>query len=255
MTLRFSTGFRNAVMQKGSWKEFFNECVIYIYTGAQPASADTGATGTLLATITKASGTFTASTLSTRKRDRVKVTVGTATEVYTVTINGTNYTYTMAAADDASAIAEGLVKALRACVDIIPMAVTGETNKCVMVEAKFAGESYSIEVSTTASIGSIVASVELANSRYVGLHWGSVSAGVIAKESAYAWSGSCVAAGAAGYFRISENSDTPANTSTTAIRVDGNIGTSGADLIVGTTTVSIGTPLTIDSGNFTFPSS
>jgi hypothetical protein len=255
MSLRYSTGYRNGLLQNRSFRELFNDGVIRIFSGSQPASADTGATGTLLVTITRAAGTFSVSVLSGRQTDWVDVTAGTATETYTITINGTTYTYTMAGGDDASAIARGLAKLVRDCHIVNALPSIRTTQKGIVIEARCAGESYTVAVSTTASVGTISWASGYANSRLNGFLFGSASAGVIGKESGYSWQGSAVVGGTAGWFRLSENDDDYDADSTSAVRLDGSVGTSGADLIVGTATLTANGLVTIDTANFTNPSS
>lgn len=60
MTIRLSTGARTAMAGTGGgFATIFANGVIEVYTGAQPSSADAAPTGTLLGTVTKASGAFT----------------------------------------------------------------------------------------------------------------------------------------------------------------------------------------------------
>ena len=40
MTLRFSPALQNFIATQGSWKNFFDQGSIEIYTGAQPATPD-----------------------------------------------------------------------------------------------------------------------------------------------------------------------------------------------------------------------
>ena len=58
MTVKLSTGFRNALLNNQGFSEIFSAGVIAVYSGAQPASADNAATGTLLGYITKDGGAF-----------------------------------------------------------------------------------------------------------------------------------------------------------------------------------------------------
>lgn len=51
MTVKTSTGLRNKVLDTGSLKTIFAAGFLKIYTGAEPASADDAATGTLLCTV------------------------------------------------------------------------------------------------------------------------------------------------------------------------------------------------------------
>lgn len=64
MTIRFSTGLRNQMLADAANSgnglgEIFKDGVIYIQSGAQPASADAALTGTTLLIITVDGGAFT----------------------------------------------------------------------------------------------------------------------------------------------------------------------------------------------------
>jgi hypothetical protein len=66
MALRLSTGLRNLLMSQNagaltgiSFGDLFIDGVIYIYTGAQPATADLTESGTNILIITESSGAFT----------------------------------------------------------------------------------------------------------------------------------------------------------------------------------------------------
>lgn len=50
MTIRLSTGARNALLSTGDFQGTFNLCFVDLYSGSQPASADKAPTGTKLAT-------------------------------------------------------------------------------------------------------------------------------------------------------------------------------------------------------------
>ena len=58
MTVKLSTGFRNALLNNQGFSEIFSAGVIAMYSGAQPASADDAPTGTLLGYITKDGAAF-----------------------------------------------------------------------------------------------------------------------------------------------------------------------------------------------------
>ena len=66
MTIRYSTGTINRLLGDYSVSNannglagVFKDGFIYIYSGSQPASADSAATGTLLAKVSKDAGSFT----------------------------------------------------------------------------------------------------------------------------------------------------------------------------------------------------
>ena len=56
--LRFSTGLRNGILDATGIKEAMADGVLRLYSGAQPASADTAVAGTLLVEITVDGGAF-----------------------------------------------------------------------------------------------------------------------------------------------------------------------------------------------------
>jgi hypothetical protein len=59
MSLKLSTGLRNAIMGTDGFKGALEDGVIDVYTGTQPTDADAAETGTKLMRITVASGAFT----------------------------------------------------------------------------------------------------------------------------------------------------------------------------------------------------
>lgn len=89
-----------------------------------------------------------------------------------------------------------------------------------------------------------------------GLSWDTAAAaGVLLKHQSHVWRDSSINAnGIAGWFRIYEAGDTPANASSSAARADGTCGTSGADLNLSTVNLVAGTPLDISNASgFTLP--
>lgn len=87
-----------------------------------------------------------------------------------------------------------------------------------------------------------------------GLNFGEVSAGVLSKEPSETWSGEGLVDGIAGWFRIYDNNKI-SGASSTAIRMDGSIGTSGSQLNMSSTSVVTGGTTTVDSVSLTMPSS
>jgi hypothetical protein len=86
-----------------------------------------------------------------------------------------------------------------------------------------------------------------------GLVLGTAATGVIPK-SAPVWSGTCAAAGVAGYFRFYGTGGTTGS-SNTQIRMDGNVGVTGSDMVLSNTTLAAGATLTIDTATITEPAS
>ncbi|MGH8562707.1 MAG: hypothetical protein ACREXW_00950 [Gammaproteobacteria bacterium] len=78
-------------------------------------------------------------------------------------------------------------------------------------------------------------------------------AGEILKKASETWSGTILADGIAGFFRLRENSDAGTAATTTLARIDGTVGTSGADLNLSSTTLVAAAPLTVPTGKFKMP--
>jgi hypothetical protein len=85
------------------------------------------------------------------------------------------------------------------------------------------------------------------------LEFGDSAAGAIAKAAAETWQGVAAASGVAGWFRLCANPTDAGAASTTLPRIDGSIGTSGADLNLSSTTITSGQTYTIDTFSITLP--
>lgn len=151
MAVRFSTGLRDMMLGSADFKTAFTNGVLRIYSGAQPASADTAITGTLL----------------------LEVTV------------------------DGGAFSHG-----------------SPTN---------------------------------------GLNFDAPANGIISKAAAEAWKGTGLAAGVAGWARLSGNPLDSGGASTTLARMDMSVAKSGADLNLSNTTVAVSAPQTIDVFTLAMP--
>lgn len=89
-----------------------------------------------------------------------------------------------------------------------------------------------------------------------GLTWEATAPnGVMSKATGETWSGTIANTGTAGWFRIWESGDTPANSSSTAVRIDGTISTSGADLNITNLSLVTGAPFIMNSASVTLPKS
>lgn len=85
-----------------------------------------------------------------------------------------------------------------------------------------------------------------------GINFGNVSSGVLAKETGEVWSGEASATGTAGWFRIYDNAKTT-GASTSEIRMDGAVATSGSQLNLSSTAITSGGTITVDSAALTQP--
>jgi len=86
-----------------------------------------------------------------------------------------------------------------------------------------------------------------------GLEFGDEASGYVEKCTDETWSGAASATGTAGWFRFYANATDAGALSTTLPRIDGSIGTSGADLNMSSTAITSGATYTIDSFKLTLP--
>ena len=227
MPLRYSSGAVDFFQENGGQKEAFHDGIVDIYSGAQPASADDAVTGTHLARITLASGAFTAGVKSTRRMDKATITYGSDGDAYALVINGTSYSYTSEVGDDADAAA----LALAALVDASPVVEAYAAANIIYTRAIYGGVDYIIANTGTTTPGNNVIASVTANARINGLQWADSVLGVLSKESGV-WEGINLASGTAGYFRFKTNAVDDDSESTSLVRMDGNISTSNAPLII-----------------------
>lgn len=256
MTLRLSTGLRNAMNAGLGLQGAMNKGYIEVYTGSQPASADAAKTGTLLGVVTVSSGALTK---ETRATGSIALTGGASGSVNSVTVGGLNIipdgavafntSLNQTASDLCDAInRNGIMEATvsSATVTLKGRPGTGVTTAAVSATLTTITASY-------VNMGSGVAGVAPVN----GLTLGAPLAGVIAKLAAQVWSFAGVAVGTAGWFRYysSDTADTGAIISGAPYfcRIDGSIAVSGADLNLSNISITVSAPSTIDTFSFTMP--
>lgn len=90
------------------------------------------------------------------------------------------------------------------------------------------------------------------NNAGAGLNFDAPVANVLSKAAAETWAASAAASGTAGWFRYQIIGDTGA-ASTTAVRIDGAIGLSGADMNISNTQITAGATQTVDAFSITLP--
>jgi hypothetical protein len=101
--------------------------------------------------------------------------------------------------------------------------------------------------------GTLVGKVTVNGDGTTGLTFDAASGGVLSKAAAEAWKFTGLADGTVGWFRFSDSADTPTASSATAKRVDGLVGTAGADANMSNTAVLTGAVSTVDSFSLTLP--
>lgn len=249
MTIRYSTSVRNAFCNNKGFATIFNRGSINVYSGTQPASADSAATGTLLGTITLNSGALTQET-----RASATITVaGASGSVDTVTVGGLNIIPTGAVPfdTDAATTAAKLALAINQCgmfeaaiagavVTVMPNRGSGATFNGVALAT-------TVTTLTATSSGNLTGGVNPVN----GLTFATELNGALTKSGVWSFDG--VAVGTAGWFRFIASSSDHGGSSTTLERMDGSIAVSGADMALSNISITVSAPNTVDSFKWTYP--
>lgn len=256
MTLRLSTGARNLLLNGGSFKEAFTGGKLKIYSGAQPASADAAPTGTLLATITDASGAHTQEVRATGTITPAGASGSiTACTVNSLAVIGAavpfNSTLTQTAADLADAIND---------YPSVPKITASAVAGVVTLYAPYgvgAGANGWVVDATCSTMTSTDVNMSGGVTAVNGLKFDTPAAGVMDKLSTQTWSGVAASTGTAGWFRFEGPvADSGALDSTESqIRMDGAVSTSGAQLNMSSTSITAAATQTITSFPVTLPTS
>lgn len=268
MALRISTALRNALLHGASLRREMANCVLKVYTGSQPASADAAPTGTLLCTYSSSSGSLTREVLpvgsltlsgTSGSADTIKLAVGggTAFDILggAVTSDGTVAgTATLVANAINNNPANIYVTASTNGADGV-ITLTGKPGIGATMNGWVpSGTGTTISFGSAVNIGSGTAGVTAVN----GLKWAYPAvAGVLSKLSSQTWSGVASATGTAGWFRIEAAvADAGALDSAAVVkRIDGAVSTSGAELNLSNTSITSTVTQTIDTCSITLPTS
>lgn len=105
----------------------------------------------------------------------------------------------------------------------------------------------------TGATGTLLGTVTVNGDGVTGLGFDASVAGVIAKAAAQVWKFTGLAAGIAGWYRLYAVGDTVTNTDATKPRVDGAIGTSGAELNLSNVQIAVAQVNTVDAFTITMP--
>lgn len=245
------------MLEDGSLKRALSNCVIKLYTGAQPATAEAAPTGTLLCTYTKSGGAATREVLA---QGKIVVSGTLSGSLDTLTVNsisiisgalthtGTISTFVDNIVADINNNPKNLyVTASKSGTDTVILTVKPGTG--VVTWAVASGETTCTVTDT--NIGSLTAGTAAVNC----LNWGDATAGALVKNPAETWSGTAANTGTAGWFRI-EASVTDAGALDSAeavIRCDGSVATSGAELNMTPTSITSGAVQSISSFAVTLP--
>lgn len=258
MTVRLSTGARNGMAGRMGFAAMFNKGYINVYTGAQPASADAAATGTLLGTFSASSGALTK---ETRATGSIQLTGGASGSVNTVTVGGLNIIPDGAVAFNTSLnqTASDLCDAINrngmfeATVSTDTVTIKGRPGTGVTTAA--VSSTLTTITASYVNMGSGVAGVAPVN----GLILGVEASGVIAKPSSQVWSFAGVAAGTAGWARFYSSDGGDSGILLSAApwypRLDGTCGVGSGDFQLSTLAITVGLPVTLDTFSWTQPAS
>lgn len=243
MSLQYSDALANFLVGNGSLKDALDGGRIEIYTGAQPANANATKTGTLLVTITKASGALT------QEVDSVGSIryAGASGSIDTLTVEGHevmgsstpfNTSLAQTVADVAYKCnvnpANKLFRMTTDGIDKVIITAVGGLgalpNGWVV-----ASTATTMTTGTIVNMGSVTAGVANVN----GLVFGVPASQVLGKRTGDVWSGVAVADGVAGWFRFYQSEADAGALDSSAVfrRLDGNIATSGATMNMSNTTI------------------
>lgn len=253
MTVRLSTGLRNMIAQGFGFGGALNGGRIEIYTGTQPASADSVTTGTLLGIVSQSS---LAVTKETRATATLTVTGGSGT-LTSVTVGTFNITPDLSFAPVVWATDTTVTAALIAqAINRNGYAEATSSAAVVTVKLRPGAGVCTLALAAT-GITCTGSSFSGGAAAVNGLYLGSPAAGVIAKPASAVWSFAGLIAGTAGWFRFygSDTGDSGSAISAAPYypRLDGSVASSGADLNLSNIAIASGSPNTIDTFTFTVP--
>lgn len=258
MTARLSTALVNKLMDTGSFKDIFANCVIDVWSGVQPATADAAATGTLLCTVTESSGTLTAET----KAVGAFTITGASGSLDTLTVNGVEIMGSSTA----------YTTSVTVTADNVVAKINANPKNTMFVASNIAGVVTLTAVNGLGTLpntwviaGTVTAALSITSPATTpmtggvnavnGLNFGSAAAGVLSKDTGDTWSGTVALGGVAGWFRVRTSQDAGSAIDSAAAhpRFDGSISTSGAQMNLGSLTLTLSAPFIIPAAAFTLP--
>ena len=257
MAEKYSTGLLKEMLAGAPFRKIFADCVMKIYSGTAPATADAAIAGTLLCVVSKNSGPVSPGEVSTAKQATINITAGTTGQTVIVAINGTDYTYTIPAGEtgDLKAIALSVARMLDDIDAIEAIANGGAGDGHVYIRSRVPGLTFTIAKGGGGGGGTATWSISddvVANVRSDCLQFDAPSGGVISKPAGDVWSGVNAAGGTAAYYRICKSNDDGLE-GTTQPRAQGAVSTSGAELNLSSVNLAGGATTTIDQFSLTLP--
>lgn len=257
MALRYSVAARNFMAGIGSFKDAFQNGRLEIYTGAQPASPELAATGTLLCVITNASGAHTPETLSSGS---VTLTGGASGSVDSITVGGNDILgqsvpFNTSLGQTAQDVA-AQINIYHSAVDYIASA-SGAVVTIAGIPGSGSYFNGDAVVSTTTTITTTDSNMASGVDPVNGLRFGFAASNTISKHANQVWTGVNLASGTAGWYRFygSQNDAGGLDSNTRYIREDGAIANSGAQVNMVVTSFTAAATSTVASWDRVLPTS
>ncbi len=202
MAEKFSMALLDEILGGSPFRKIMADCVMRIFTGTAPATAELPETGTLLCTVSKASGAVTPGEVSTAKQATINITAGTTGQTIIVAINGVDFTYIIPAGEtgDMRLIGLGVAKMLDAIDAIEAIAHGGAGDGHVYIRSRVPGKTFTIAKGGGGGGGTATWAITddvVTNVRSDCLQFDPPNDGVIAKPAGDIWSGVNAAGGPA----------------------------------------------------------
>lgn len=235
MTIRQSTALRNHLLHGGGFRDAFQGGKLKIYSGAQPADADAAPTGTLLVTITDASGAHTS---EVRSEGNVDLTGGGSGSVDTLTVNGeeimgSSTPFNSTLAQTAQDVIDKINRNSKNKLFVAYLSATDQINIRARVGLGVDPDGWVVAstVTTITKTDTNMGNVAGVNS-INGLNFEFAAAGSITKRTGQTWSGVVANSGTAGYFRFESplTDSGVVDVTESQLRLDGSVAVSGGDL-------------------------
>jgi hypothetical protein len=272
--LYLSTYARNLGLHTSTIRDFLQRnCMkMGIYSGAIPASADVGVTGTLICTVTGEGETSKAA-----QKIRFTPTPGTANAAeWNIWLNGVKFTYIDDTTPSVAEVCTGLYNLIRAAIGTTSITTpAGKLNipgvygaftltdntTSLDIEAAVAGDAFDYSASVSgagAGTGSWATAVQTADA--YGLKFEAVAdiaSGIIEKLATQGWEGVNAADGVVTHYRLfKDGDDQTVAQGASNWRIQGQVSTAGADLNFRSTQFFAGDTTTIsDDFSLTWPAS
>jgi len=264
MSLRYSTGLRNALAAGKDLASALAEGRLFVYSGAQPADPDTGADAfTTLVIFTKDGNAYTAPASATGSITLSGSGVGGGS-VDTLKVGGMAENLLGGSVPwntDLATTTDDVADAINATKNALEIIAVSDGVDTVTLYApiRLGAQAAGLTVASTETAGT---SLAVADTGFTG---GTdavnglnltfpAAAGVITKDSD-TWSGTVLASGNAGWFRFVAGGSSPNGSSTTDVRMDGTIAVGGGDMTVSTLALAISNVETFSTFQLTIPAS